>query len=96
MTDNIKKSLIEICNLIKFLQNADSNPARKTNRAIILNRLLYNKKIPTIPHLLVDGKFVSDLEKANIFNNFFTSISAPIDDASCLLSFSHITGRQQD
>ena len=38
----------------------------------ILSRLLYNKKIPTIPPLLADGKFVSDFwEKANLFNNFF-------------------------
>ena len=38
----------------------------------ILNCLLYNKKIPAIPPLLADGKFVSDFcEKANLFNNFF-------------------------
>ena len=29
----------------------------------ILNRLLYNKKLPTIPPLLVDGKMVSDFCK---------------------------------
>ena len=38
----------------------------------ILSRLLYNKKIPAIPPLLADGKFVSDFcEKANLFNIFF-------------------------
>ena len=38
----------------------------------ILSRLLYNKKIPAIPPLLADGKFVSDFcGKANLFNNFF-------------------------
>ena len=45
--------------------------ASKTDWAI-LSRLLYDKKIPAIPPLLVDGKFVSDFcEKANLFNNFF-------------------------
>ena len=41
----------------------------------IRNYLLYNKKIPAIPPLLVDGNFVSDSSKnANLFNNFFSSI----------------------
>ena len=55
--------------------------------------MLYNKKLPTIPPLLVDGKLVSDLcKKANIFNNFFASICTPVDNTSCLPSFSYRTG----
>ena len=55
--------------------------------------MLYNKKLPTIPPLLVDGKLVSDFyEKVNIFNNFFASICTPIDNACCLPSFSYRTG----
>ena len=70
---------------------ADSNTSPKAYWAI-LNRLLYNKKIPTIPPLLVDGKLVSDFcKKANIFNNFFASICTPIDNTSCLPSFSYRT-----
>ena len=47
-----------------------SNAAPKTYWAI-LNRLLYNKKIPAIPPLFVDGSFISDYsKKANFFNNF--------------------------
>ena len=66
---------------------ADSNTSSKSYWTI-LNRLLYNKKLPTIPPLLVDGKMVSDFgKKANIFNNFFASICTPIDNASCLSSF---------
>ena len=58
----------------------------------ILNCLLYYKKRPTIPPLLVDGKLVSDFcKKATIFNNFFASISTPIDNTSCLPSFSYRT-----
>ena len=71
---------------------ADSNTSPKTYWAI-LNRLLYNKKLPTIPPLLIDGKLVSDFcKKANIFNNFFASICTPVDNTSCLPSFSYRTG----
>ena len=49
---------------------ADSNTSPKAY-CTILKHLLYNKKFPTIPPLLVDGKLVSDFcRKANIFNNF--------------------------
>ena len=49
----------------------DSNTASKTYWSI-LNRFLYNKKIRTIPPLLVDGNFISNFcEKANLFNNGF-------------------------
>ena len=55
-----------------------SNAAPKTYWAI-LNRLLYNKKIPAIPPLFVDGSFISDYCKKQIFfNNFFGSICTPI------------------
>ena len=52
----------------------DSNTSQKKYWTI-LNRLLYNKKLPQIPPILVDSKLVSDFyKKANIFNNFFASI----------------------
>ena len=71
---------------------AHSNPSSKSYWTV-LNRLLYNKKLPTIPPLLVDDKMVSDFcKKANIFNNFFASICTPIDNTSCLPSFSYKTG----
>ena len=73
---------------------ADLNTSSKSNKTI-LNRLLYNKKLPKIPPPLVDGKMVSDFcKKANIFNNFFASICTPIDNTSCLPSFSYRTGRR--
>ena len=38
----------------------------------ILSPLLYNKKIPAIPSLLVDSKFVSNFsEKENLLNFYF-------------------------
>ena len=48
------------------------NPSTAKTYWAILSRLLYNKKIPAIPPLLADSKFVSDFcEKANLFINFF-------------------------
>ena len=53
-----------------------------------LSRLLYNKKIPAMPPLLVDGKFASDFcEKANLFNNFFSAICTPIQNTSIFPPF---------
>ena len=52
----------------------DSHTALKAYWTI-LNCLIYNKKIPAIPLLFVDGNFISDFcAKANIFNNYFASI----------------------
>ena len=48
----------------------DPKAAPKTYWSI-LNRFLYNEKIPAIPPLLVNGKFVSNsCTKANLFNDF--------------------------
>ena len=67
---------------------ADSHTAPKTYWPL-LNCLLYNKKIPAILSLKVDGKLASDFyEKLNIFNNFFVSIPIPIKNAGTLPSFS--------
>ena len=71
----------------------DSNTAPKTYWSI-LNRFLYNKKIPAIPPLLVDvdGTFISDFcEKVNLFNNFFASICTLIKNNSTLPPFTYKT-----
>ena len=48
----------------------DPKTAAKTYRAI-LSRPLYKKKIPAIPPLFVNGKFVSDFcEKENLLITF--------------------------
>ena len=55
----------------------------------VMNHLLYNKEIPAIPALLVDGNFISDFnKKANLFNNFFASTCTPIKNTSTLPYFS--------
>ena len=58
----------------------------------VLNCFFYNKKIPAMPRLLVDGNFISDFcEKADLFNNFFASVCTPIKNNSRLPSFIYKT-----
>ena len=69
----------------------DPKAAPKTYWSI-LTKFLYNKKIPAIPPLLVNGKFVSDFfAKANLFNNFFASIYTPINNGSRMLPSAYKT-----
>ena len=66
--------------------------AKKNYILKMTKKLADSNTIPTIPPLLVDGKLVSDFcKKANIFNNIFASICTPIDNTSCLPSFSYRT-----
>ena len=75
-TENFETKKNCIYNITSKL--ADSHTAPKTFWTL-LNRLLYNKKNPAIPSLLLMEKFVCDFyEKSNIFNNFFASICTPI------------------
>ena len=69
----------------------DSHTAPKAYWTI-LNRLIYNKKIPAIPPQFADGNFISDFcAKANIFNSYFPSTCTPIKNASVLPPFSYKT-----
>ena len=91
------KAILEAKNsyILKMIRKLeDSNTAPKTYWTI-LNRLLYNKKIPNIPPLFVNGNFVSDFNsKANLFNNFFASIRTPIENASLLPTLTYKTDKR--
>ena len=51
----------------------------------ILKTFYNNKKIPIIPPLLIDDKFVTDIQtKANIFNKFFADQCTPLKNGSVL------------
>ena len=51
----------------------------------ILNNFLNNIKIPSIPPILASGKIITNIvEKANLFNNFFTSQYTPLENTSKL------------
>ena len=51
----------------------------------ILNKFLNKCKIPKIPPILVDDKYITNCkEKASMFNNFFSSQCTPIANNSIL------------
>ena len=51
----------------------------------ILKTFYNDKKIPLIPPLLIDDKFVTDIQaKANIFNKFFADQCTPLKNNSML------------
>ena len=48
-------------------------------------RTFYNdKKIPLIPPLLVDDKFVTDIQEKAVFNKFFAEQCTPLNNNSSL------------
>ena len=52
---------------------------------IVLNNILHNIKIPSIPPILASGKTITNtVEKANLFNNFFASQCTPLEDTNKL------------
>ena len=88
MTDDIKKSFKEPSNLTnsKILLLL----LRRTGLFWVVYSII--QKIQATSPLLVDGKFVSDVcEKANLFNNLFSSMCTPIQNTSILPSFLHGT-----
>ena len=69
------------------------NLAKKLNNPLlqaknywsILKTFYDDKKIPLIPPLLIDNKFVTDIQtKANIFNKFFVEQCTPLRNGSVL------------
>ena len=70
----------------KKLENSHTAPKAYWT---ILNCLIYNKKIPAIPPLLVDVKSISDFcENEKFFNKYFGTICTPIKNANLLPPFS--------
>ena len=65
-------------------KRSNSETAPKTYWKI-LNRFLSNKKIPSIPLLLVNGEMISNFsKKAELFNKFFASQCTPLSNPSIL------------
>ena len=55
-----------------------------------------DSKIPLIPPLLVDSKFVTDvLDKANLFNNFFAKQFILMDNDSTAPASIHFVTRER-
>ena len=67
--------------------NAKSNDPSLSNKThwSILKTFCNSKKVPIIPPLFTNNKFVTDFqEKAKVFNSFFTKQCSPIP-SSCVL-----------
>ena len=80
-------------NHLKSMGNKLANPntAQKTYWKI-LNTFLNKCKLPRIPPLFIDGKYVTKCsEKATHFNNYFASQCTPLNNDSTLPDFSPLT-----
>ena len=63
----------------------------------ILNKLLNKCKVPRIPPLFVQTKFITDLrDKAKLFNDYFTSQCSPLPNDSELPAFVSCTNSTID
>ena len=89
--ETITNELNELISSTKALYY--DNLAKKLNNPLlqaksywsILKTFYNDKKIPLIPPLLVDDKFVTDIpEKANVFNKFFAEQCTPLNNNSSL------------
>ena len=68
----LKQTMVHKVNDV-ILRRCDPKASQKSYWSI-LKTFLNNKKIPRIPSLIHQDKFVTDFkEKANIFNNFFAN-----------------------
>ena len=83
----------EINDLVSNAKNLYYNLAEKLNNPLlqaktywsVLKTFYKNKKIPLIPPLLIDDKFVTDIQaKSNIFNKFFADQCTPLKNNSML------------
>ena len=89
--ETIANELNELISSTKALYY--DNLAKKLNNPLlqaktywsILKTFYNDKKIPLIPPLLVDDKFVTDIQKkANVLNKFFAEQCTPLDNNSSL------------
>ena len=91
--ENLITEVIELISSTKALYYENlgkklSNPLLQVKTYWSILKTFYNgKKIPLIPPLLIDKKFVTDIRrKANIFNKFFTEQCIPFKSGSVLPS----------
>ena len=90
----IETLITEINDLITSTKDLyNNNLAKRLNNPLlqakiywsILKTFYIDKKILIIPPLLIDDKFVTDIQmKANIFNKFFTDQCTPLKNGSVL------------
>ena len=91
LLENVVNELNELTSSTKALYYENlakklNNPLLQTKTYWSILKTFYNdKKIPIIPPLLVNDKFVTDIQiKANIFNKFFADQCTPLKNNSSL------------
>ena len=91
MIETLKTEINDLITSTKDLYH--NNLAKRLNNPLLqaktywsILKTFYNyKKIPIIPPLLIDDKFVTDIQtKANIFNKFFADQCTPLKNGSVL------------
>ena len=89
--ENVVNELNELISSTKALYYENlakklNNPLLQTKTYWSILKTFYNdKKIPIVPPLLVNDKFVTDIQmKANIFNKFFADQCTPLKNNSSL------------
>ena len=90
----IESSIAELNYLISYTKDLYyENLTKKLNNPLLqaktywsILKLFYNdRKVPLVPPLLIDDKFVTDIQtKTSIFNNFFADQCQPLNNASDL------------
>ena len=91
LLENVVNELNELISSTKALYYENlakklNNPLLQTKTYWSILKTFYNdKKIPIIPPLMVNDKFVTDIQiKANIFNKFFADQCTPLKNNSSL------------
>ena len=97
---NLKNSIAELNKLISTTKTSYyENLGKKLNEATIQTKSYWTilkcfydkKKIPLIPPLLINDKFVTDIKtKANIFNKFFAEQCTPLKSDSVPPTSQHV------
>ena len=78
---------------MNYIKNKSNilNDKKKNRPKIVLDRIklfLNNIKVPSIPPIFSNGKTITNIvDKANLFNDFFTSQCTPLDNSSTLPPF---------
>ena len=89
------KLIVENKHQAKLSSKLDSRDTVPKTYWSIINGFLNNKKIPTIPPVLFEGKLISDFKKkAELFNNHFASQCSLVKNASTLPNLEYKTDKR--
>ena len=89
------KLIVEDKHLAKLSSKLGSRDTAPKTYWSIINGFLNNKKTPTIPPVLFEGKLISDFKKkAELFNNHFATQCSLIKNVSTLPNLEYKTDKR--